>query len=187
MMLKKAIKRGPHLCKNGIINNITFKKNYIYRYIYIYNMYSFDFVELGKNVLKKAVASSAVVATGLSDQIKLSNKPQNEALKQGAVLAVAEKAVDYYDGKDLNLYDVYQWTDDIFYNAVGYYALNKYGIPARVGALINDISPLDSINDSILTGLMMTGLQLEKDMIQNSPVLANTPLIYLTNISRLIR
>lgn len=138
-------------------------------------------------ILKKGLASSAVLWTGLHDSIKLSNKPQNEAIKMGAVLAVSEKVLDYYDGRDIDLYNPWKWLDDVTYNSIGYYLLNRFKINDKLGGVINNVSPLDpAINDMILTGTLMTGLQLEAEMIDNTPALSSSPLQYVVHPSRLL-
>jgi len=140
--------------------------------------------QLGEN----ALAAGLVVLSNVNNVIPTPN-PIMEYVKLGSTQIVAEDLVRYYNGEGsliLNL-DYRNLFDRVVFASGFVYALNVSGVSPKIVQLIENTSPLpDMVNAAIFEGGMIMANRTMADLMDASPAITQTPLVYLNHISLLL-
>ena len=146
--------------------------------------------QIATDVLYNAISLGVIQMTGVEEIIH--SKAQSDATKaiaMGVNYSLAQDAVHYVLNKQSKVLDMnYKgFLDDVVYNSAWYVALVKSGVGEKVGQSVNGISPLDhELNARFISAGLVVGGGMLRDVIDNSPQLANTGLSYITHASQLI-
>ena len=86
-----------------------------------------SFNKFAMDVFNNGLASTAVAMLNL--QTKLPNQdPTIKSIIDGAVQTLAERIVDYFQGKDLDLFNYYRLMDDVLFNTLLYALINTFNL-----------------------------------------------------------
>ena len=140
--------------------------------------------QLGEN----AIAAGLVVLTNVNNIIPTPN-PMMEYIKGGTTQIVAEDLVRYYNGEGsliLNL-DYRNLFDRIAFASGFIYALNVSGVTPKAIQLVQSTSPFpDMVNGALVDGALIMANRTTSDLMDASPAITQTPLVYLNHISLLL-
>ena len=134
---------------------------------------------------ENTLAAGIVVGSGVNNIIPTPNQTM-EALKIGTTQIVAEDIVDYATGRGSLIFNLdYRNLFDRIVFASGFvYGLNYVGATPKAIQLLDQVSPLgDMVNNAIVDGSLIMLNRTVADMMDASPAVTQTPLVYLNHLS----
>jgi len=147
-----------------------------------------DWGWLGMQVVDNAAGVFVAEALGVQDRLSNPNDSATmRAVKMGVVWEIINEGILLVKHGSSHLLEghYYVVVDDVFFNSATWMALERSGLGEKVTGMIDDKLPFgNDVNSAIATGVIKVAAKVWKDLIDAK--WANTPLGYLTSITKII-
>ena len=107
------------------------------------------------DIFNNGVSSFAVSSLNLPERLQI-REPTLKSLVDGGAQTLAEKIVDYFQGKELN-FNYKKIADDVLFNTLVYELINRFGVGSVLYSFISEVQIPDMAKQVLFRGVLSAG------------------------------